>query len=311
MEGAIVERACSACATAVPADAVRHCCLAKGCCGTRWCDACLDAAEAAAAAAAEVVTEAVAPEAAAEVAAEVKAAEEPPSPSVGAAEGLARGGGLVSEFVADLTLPDGARVAQGGTVRKVWRLRLYCKGEGGEGGGDEGGGGEGGGGEGGGGGGDGGDSRGGGAPWWATTNTRRWPRLVRGYYARPCNPISWKLQPCALKAPTLCAGGCSPTWQVRGDYDSDESICSRCLGDAALTLVPPSDADDANSTDGAGGSAADLCRLREVLVDVAVELTAPLRPGAYRVFFRLVTGAGERLAPVAGCDELFVDFAVG
>ena len=105
--------------------------------------------------------------------------------------------------------------------------------------------------------------------------------------------------------------------QVRGDYDSDESICSRCLGDAALTLVPPSDADgaddadDAEGTDGAGGSAADLgARRRAVLVDVAVELTTPLRPGAYRVFFRLVTGTGERVAPVKGCDELFVDFVV-
>ena len=108
--------------------------------------------------------------------------------------------------------------------------------------------------------------------------------------------------------------------QVRGDYDSDESICSRCLGDAALTLVPPSDADDADDadgaddaegTDGAGDSAADLgARRRAVLVDVAVELTTPLRPGAYRVFFRLVTGTGERAEPVKGCDELFVDFVV-
>ena len=103
---------------------------------------------------------------------------------------------------------------------------------------------------------------------------------------------------------------------MRGDYDSDESIGSRCLGDAALTLVPPShadgadDADGAGSTDGAGGSAADLRARRGVLVDVAVELTTPLRPGAYRVFFRLVTGTGERVAPVAGCDELFVDFVV-
>ena len=31
---------------------------------------------------------------------------------------------------------------------------------------------------------------------------------------------------------------------------------------------------------------------------------------AYRVFFRLVTGTGERVAPVAGCDELFVDCVV-
>ena len=101
--------------------------------------------------------------------------------------------------------------------------------------------------------------------------------------------------------------------QVRGDYDSDESICSRCLGDAALTLVPPSDADDADDaegTDGAGDSAADLGARHAVLVDVAVELTTPLRPGAYRVFFRLVTGTGERVAPVKGCDELFVDFVV-
>ena len=122
-----------------------------------------------------------------------------------------------------------------------------------------------------------------------------------------------------LEATTLCAGGCSPAalrCQVRGDYDSDESIGSRCLGDAALTLVPPShadgadDADGAGSTDGAGGSAADLRASRGVLVDVAVELTTPLRPGAYRVFFRLVTGTGERVAPVAGCDELFVDFVV-
>ena len=122
-----------------------------------------------------------------------------------------------------------------------------------------------------------------------------------------------------LEATTLCAGGCSPAalrCQVRGDYDSDESIGSRCLGDAALTLVPPShadgadDADGAGSTDGAGGSAADLRGRRGVLVDVAVELTTPLRPGAYRVFFRLVTGTGERVAPVAGCDELFVDFVV-
>ena len=122
-----------------------------------------------------------------------------------------------------------------------------------------------------------------------------------------------------LEATTLCAGGCSPAalrCQVRGDYDSDESIGSRCLGDAALTLVPPShadgadDADGAGSTDGAGGSAADLRARRGVLVDVAVELTTPIRPGAYRVFFRLVTGTGERVAPVAGCDELFVDFVV-
>ena len=122
-----------------------------------------------------------------------------------------------------------------------------------------------------------------------------------------------------LEATTLCAGGYSPAalrCQVRGDYDSDESIGSRCLGDAALTLVPPShadgadDADGAGSTDGAGGSAADLRARRGVLVDVAVELTTPLRPGAYRVFFRLVTGTGERVAPVAGCDELFVDFVV-
>ena len=122
-----------------------------------------------------------------------------------------------------------------------------------------------------------------------------------------------------LEATTLCAGGCSPAalrCQVRGDYDSDESIGSRCLGDAALTLVPPShadgadDADGVGSTDGAGGSAADLRARRGVLVDVAVELTTPIRPGAYRVFFRLVTGTGERVAPVAGCDELFVDFVV-
>ena len=122
-----------------------------------------------------------------------------------------------------------------------------------------------------------------------------------------------------LEATTLCAGGCSPAalrCQVRGDYDSDESIGSRCLGDAALTLVPPShadgadDADGAGSTDGAGGSGTDLRARRGVLVDVAVELTTPLRPGAYRVFFRLVTGTGERVAPVAGCDELFVDFVV-
>ena len=166
MEGAVVERVCSACAAAVPADEARHCCLAEGCCGTRWCDACLDAAETAA-----------------EVAAEAEAAEEEPVSSVAAAEGQARGNGIVSEFVADVTLPDGTRVAPGGTVRKVWRLRLYW----------EGGGGDGGGGDGGGSGGDGGD--GGGAQWWVT-ESRRWPRLVRGHYARPCNPH-------ALKAATL------------------------------------------------------------------------------------------------------------
>ena len=165
IEGATVERACSACAALVPADAARHCCLAKGCCGTRWCDACLDAAEAVAEAAAEAVAEA---------AAEVEAAEEEPPSSVAAAGGQARGDGIISEFVADLTMPDGARLAPGGAVRKVWRLRLYW---------------EGGAGDGGGGCGDGGACRGGGAPC-QVTDPRRWPRLVRGYYAQPCNPLS-------------------------------------------------------------------------------------------------------------------------
>ena len=240
-DGASAERACSSCAAAVPADAARHCCAAEGCCGTRWCDTCLDAAEASA-----------------EESVEASEAAEEPLSSVAAAEGQVRSDGLVSEFVADVTMPDGVRVAPGRTVRKVWRLQMHWDGEGG----DSGGGGGGEGGEGGGGGGN--------AAWWGADPRRR-PRLVRG------------------------------------DYDSDESICSRCLGDTAITPVTSSDTADDDDT---RGYAVDLSARRAVLVDVAVELVTPRRPGAYRIFFRLLVGTGERIVPVTGCDELFVDFVV-
>ena len=95
------------------------------------------------------------------------------------------------------------------------------------------------------------------------------------------------------------------THYLPGDYDSDESICSRCLGEDALTLVPPS-ADDDGEAD--SGAAADLGG--HVIVDAAVELVTPRRQGTYRIFFRLVVGTGESMAPVAGCDELFAEFVV-
>ena len=82
---------------------------------------------------------------------------------------------------------------------------------------------------------------------------------------------------------------------VRSDFDADESIGSRCLGEAAITLIR-----DDGEEDG--------------LVEAAVELVAPTRPGAYRLFFSLVIGRdrhGGALASMAGCDELFADFYVG
>ena len=93
--------------------------------------------------------------------------------------------------------------------------------------------------------------------------------------------------------------------EVEHSPRSDESICSRCLGEDALTLVPPS-ADDDGEAD--SGAAADLGG--HVIVDAAVELVTPRRQGTYRIFFRLVVGTGESMAPVAGCDELFAEFVV-
>ena len=89
---------------------------------------------------------------------------------------------------------------------------------------------------------------------------------------------------------------------VRSDFDSDEGIGSRCLGAAAITPRAERDAGEAGSEAAAEGDG--------TVVDAAVELAAPLRPGAYRLFFRLVVGVGERMLPVAECDELFADFVV-
>ena len=90
-------RACSSCGAAVPAEAVRHCCAVAGCCGTRWCDACLVAAS---------------------------APSRPEMATVEALSGAAADEACACEFVADTTLADGALVAPGVALRKVWRLRL-------------------------------------------------------------------------------------------------------------------------------------------------------------------------------------------
>ena len=78
---------------------------------------------------------------------------------------------------------------------------------------------------------------------------------------------------------------------VRCDNDADEDIGSRCLGNAALTLLPVATQDDG-----------------EIYVRAMVELTAPPHAGAYRVFFRLVVG--EAALPMGGTDELAVTFSV-
>ena len=117
---------------------------------------------------------------------------------------------------------------------------------------------------------------------------------------------------------------------VRADLDTDERIGSRCLGKAAIT---PSDlrASPGLVASAPGTNKEELLRPRALsfaqpaaesgdaheqeheesgLVDVAVELTAPLIPGSYRVFFRLLMGPSEAAPTLGGCNELFCDFAV-
>lgn len=88
---------------------------------------------------------------------------------------------------------------------------------------------------------------------------------------------------------------------VRSDHDCDEAIGSRCLGEAAMTLLPHGACEDGEMEEADQDD-------EESFVDAAVELRAPRRPGAYRLFFRLVVGAGA--LPVGGTDQLTADFRV-
>ena len=98
-------------------------------------------------------------------------------------------------------------------------------------------------------------------------------------------------------------GGGGTVRLVRADVDTDESIGSRCLGDAALTLVGGGDGND-------GGSAIASSLAATDLVDAAVEIVAPRHPGRFRVFFRLVSGGEGEARPLEGCNELYCDFVV-
>ena len=92
-DGEPAARACTRCAAHVPRHAVRHCCDYPGCCGTRWCDACLHASS--------------------------------PHPPLGdVADADEPGCELECEFIADISLADGALVAPGAVVKKVWRLGM-------------------------------------------------------------------------------------------------------------------------------------------------------------------------------------------
>ena len=98
--------------------------------------------------------------------------------------------------------------------------------------------------------------------------------------------------------------GASSRWPrlVRSDNDADESIGSRCLGDATFVHVRGAVRADGDLNAASGDE-------EESIVDASVEIVAPSRPGAYRVFFRLLSASNRHA--VAGTDELFVDFFVG